>query len=130
MRYMIVACCTGGCPAAGVRHRIPVRLVALDVLDVPNLRCARCGAAPREIHDVDAVEEEVMAKITVHGGPSDAVNDPPPPPAELEQPAKVEQAPAEVEPAEVESAAKPAKKTVRGRGSARLDLNAGKSDGG
>lgn len=85
-------------------RRVPVRLVALDVIDVPNLRCARCGAA------MWVKEDGSMPKITVHGGPSDRFNNPPDS-AEPEKPARAEVADVEPEPepdGDVEAADEPA----------------------
>lgn len=136
MRYLDVECTTADCPAGGRVRRVPVRLVALDVLDMPNLRCARCDCAMARKAEPVAVmrcescttlyavgapacphcgstaahEEGTMPKITAHGGPSNAAD-----PA-LATPAAPEVEP-ELEPAaEPEVAeAKPAKKITRGR---------------
>jgi hypothetical protein len=70
-----VACGTGRCEAFGRPRRVYVRLATVGVVEMPRWVCQRCGAEmsrlPPEGYD--------MAKITAHGGPSNAVVNPPTP---------------------------------------------------
>lgn len=65
----VVLCRNDECPAEGVVRRVPLRNAGPGVLEQPGLVCARCRAP---MADVETSEEESMAKITVHGGPSNA----------------------------------------------------------
>lgn len=133
-----VACTTAACAAAGRRARVYIRQVAPGVVDWPDLRCVWCGS------HVTRVEEDDMAKITIHGGATNAREYPPaaaPPPAVLvpvvatppvvpdpvpvdppeDVPAEqVEAAPTETDQAAAAPAEPPAPKlATRGRGRAR-----------
>lgn len=83
-----VECRTLGCRAFGARRRIGLRPVALGFVERPNLVCISCGAMPEIVsgwplglapESTQGEQEEgaEMAKITVHGGPSNAAADPP-----------------------------------------------------
>ncbi|MFC8515484.1 SAP domain-containing protein [Streptomyces sp. NPDC057257] len=60
-----VACATDGCRFAGRERRVHLRTAAPGVLEMPPLICAGCGS-----HVLTS--ENTMAKITVHGGASNA----------------------------------------------------------
>jgi hypothetical protein len=77
----VVQCRNSACPAVGITRRVPLRHAGPGVFEQPGLVCARCRAP---MADVETSEEESMAKITVHGGPSNA--DDPDPVADPEQP--------------------------------------------
>jgi hypothetical protein len=66
-----VACLTDYCPARGVERRIMLRTAALGVLERPTLVCASCRCLLPEL-----TEDHDMAKITVHGGASNAYAEP------------------------------------------------------
>lgn len=59
MQQMGFECRTAGCPAAGIQKRIFLKLVALDVVEVPNLMCTRCRAQMFRCAETEAVEVEV-----------------------------------------------------------------------
>lgn len=63
---LTVACANSGCPAVGVARRVGLSQVVPGVLVLPRLVCARCG------YEVANVTEDIVPKITVHGG---ATND-------------------------------------------------------
>jgi hypothetical protein len=66
----VVACVNTACPAVGIARRIPLRHAGPGVFERPMLVCARCR---HEMADVETTEEEdSVAKISAHGGPTDA----------------------------------------------------------
>lgn len=64
MPSLTVACCNDACPANGVERRVGLVQVVPGVLVLPRLVCARCG------FELLQIREDIVAKITVHGGPS------------------------------------------------------------
>jgi hypothetical protein len=78
-----VACTVDGCAAAGRPARVYLQLVALGVVEWPVLRCMYCGGHMAQV----GIEEDAMAKITAHGGPSNAHTDEPAPVAAEPAPA-------------------------------------------
>lgn len=79
--YVELECDTDGCRWAGRRARVPVHYPAPGLVAVPpHVLCTGCGREPRVrrgwpiVSDMER-EAEQMAKVTVHGGPS---NDNPP----------------------------------------------------
>jgi ribosomal protein L37AE/L43A len=101
-----VTCRTEGCPSAGVVQRLVLRLVAITLVEVPRLRCRQCLREPvmevpvsllrcedcTTLYSVGAQacpqcgssrahgsheEDDEMAKITVHGGPTNSRDLPP-----------------------------------------------------
>jgi hypothetical protein len=68
----------GRCLAAGRQQRVVLRQVVPGFLDVPQLQCMTCGRVPEIVHGWphgSTPEEGDMAKVTVHGGPSNAAAD-------------------------------------------------------
>jgi hypothetical protein len=76
--WLDVACPTGGCVQVGQVRRVALRQVALGVVDMPTPVCRHCGAHMCRVQD-RVHEGDDMAKITRHGGPSNAVVNPPVP---------------------------------------------------
>jgi hypothetical protein len=97
--HLDVVCPTDACPVGGSPRRVYLHLVALDVVQMPDLRCRRCAAQMVRKDEVVALqrcagcttlyaagltgcphcgstdgheEGADMAKITVHGGPTNA----------------------------------------------------------
>jgi hypothetical protein len=70
---LTVAClpADSGCRYGGVVRRVMLPQIVPGVIDMPDLRCAGCGAA------MATAEEgaQDMPKITVHGGPTNAATD-------------------------------------------------------
>jgi hypothetical protein len=66
-----VTCATTGCLAEGVARRVMLRPAAVGLVEVPRLLCVACGTEPKVLRPWPQ-EGEDMAKITVHGGPSNA----------------------------------------------------------
>jgi hypothetical protein len=64
-----VACDNNACTAKGVERRVGLSQVVPGVLDLPRLICARCG------YELPKVTEDIVPKIRVHGGPSNAAAD-------------------------------------------------------
>ena len=81
------ACTTTGCRCEGVARRVMVRTVAVGVAEVPTLVCLACGGLLPVVLGgvVDRDEESEMAKITVHGGPTNRHDDDPAAPATVER---------------------------------------------
>jgi DNA-directed RNA polymerase subunit RPC12/RpoP len=75
MPSLTVCCANEVCPAEGVQRRVGLTQVVPGVLDLPRLVCARCG------YELLKVTEDIVPKITVHGGPSNAAAEPEPVPA-------------------------------------------------
>lgn len=89
---LTVECCNGACPQVGKRRRVHLRTAAPGVLEMPRLVCAGCGfdmPAVTPWPPVTESEDETMPKITVHGGPSHAVDIPAEP--EVEETGEEEQ---------------------------------------
>lgn len=63
---LTVACCNVACPAEGVERRVGLSQVVPGVLVLPRLVCARCG------YELRNVSEDIVPKITVHGGATNA----------------------------------------------------------
>lgn len=76
---MRVACGTHGCRAAGKVTVVLLASVAPNLVAVPALVCTLCG---RQVQIVEGWKDNDMPKITRHGGPSNALADPPAPPPE------------------------------------------------
>ena len=76
---IVVECRTPACPAAGRQARIILRQLTPGFFEAhPALLCRTCGYAAAVVHGwpYDPTPEEGdMAKITVHGGPSNAALD-------------------------------------------------------
>jgi hypothetical protein len=71
-----VACANDVCRYAGRQRRVHLRTAAPGVLEMPPLICAGCGLQVPTVAPwppINEPEDEDMAKITVHGGPSDAL---------------------------------------------------------
>jgi hypothetical protein len=63
----LTVCCTNqACAVQGVQRRVGLVQVVPGVLVLPRLVCARCG------YELLKVTEDIVPKITVHGGPSNA----------------------------------------------------------
>jgi hypothetical protein len=74
-RAVTVHCPGQECPAYGVRSVVTHRLAAPGVVERPALHCTECD---RALATVTGEEEDTdMAKITVHGGASNAAADEP-----------------------------------------------------
>jgi hypothetical protein len=72
-----VACANDVCRYAGRQRRVHLRTAAPGVLEMPPLVCAGCGLQVPTVAPwppINEPEDNGMAKITVHGGPSDALN--------------------------------------------------------
>lgn len=75
-----VACGNDVCRYEGIARRVYLRTAAPGVLEVPPLICAGCGHAVPTVTPWPPLtdsEDDPMAKITVHGGPSNAAADEP-----------------------------------------------------
>lgn len=75
-----VACGNDVCRYAGKERRVYLRTAALGVLELPPLVCAGCGLHMPTVTPWPPLtdsEDEQMAKITVHGGASNAAEDVP-----------------------------------------------------
>jgi hypothetical protein len=75
-----LACGNEVCRYAGRERRVYLRTAAPGVLELPPFVCAGCGLIMPTVAPwppVTELEEEDMAKITVHGGPSNAAADEP-----------------------------------------------------
>jgi hypothetical protein len=73
-----VACANDVCRYAGRQRRVHLRTAAPGVLEMPPLFCASCGFAMPTVAPwppINEPEDNGMAKITVHGGPSNAAAD-------------------------------------------------------
>ena len=70
MPSLTVCCANEACPAEGVERRVGLTQIVPGVLDLPRLVCARCG------YELLKVTEDIVPKITVHGGPSNADAEP------------------------------------------------------
>jgi hypothetical protein len=81
-----VACNNRQCRAYGVQRRVLLQQIAVGVLARPALLCATCSLNMAEATDGEQQEapdgadseEDDMAKVTVHGGPSIEGADPQP----------------------------------------------------
>ncbi|MGW3135900.1 hypothetical protein [Streptomyces sp. NPDC001139] len=69
MPSLTVACVNDQCPAKGVERRVGLPQVVPGLLALPRLVCAKCGFEPIR------VTEDIVPKITVHGGASNAAAD-------------------------------------------------------
>jgi hypothetical protein len=69
---VVVACRTPACGARGVPRRVVLRQATPGVLERPSLVCARCLGELEQVTNEQEQEEESMAKVTVHTGPSNA----------------------------------------------------------
>lgn len=78
---IVVQCGNSYCGAYGRQARIVLRQVAPGFLEAPPaLLCRACGYVPETVHGwpydpTPTPQEGDMAKITVHGGPSNAAAD-------------------------------------------------------
>lgn len=73
-----VACGNSGCRYEGRERRVYLRTVAPGVLELPRLVCAGCWLDMPTVTPwppLTETENEPMAKITVHGGPTNAAAD-------------------------------------------------------
>jgi hypothetical protein len=72
-----VCCPTNGCRAYGVVRRVGLPLVAPGVLAQPACRCSVCGAVMDIVGgwQPPAAVEDTLAKITRHGGATNAAAD-------------------------------------------------------
>lgn len=66
---LTVCCPNQACPAEGVQRRVGLSQVVPGVLLLPRLVCARCGYELLNL-------EDIVAKITVHGGPTNEAAEP------------------------------------------------------
>ncbi len=74
---VMVACRNGACPVVGVSHRVMLRAAAPGVLEQPGYVCGRCLHQMSQQVDTEQEQEaEDVAKVTVHGGPSNANEEP------------------------------------------------------
>lgn len=73
---LTVCCPNQECPAEGAPKRVGLAQVVPGVLVLPRLLCARCG------YELLNVTEDIVPKITVHGGPSNDAAEPDSVPAE------------------------------------------------
>lgn len=87
---MRVACRTDGCRAAGKVTVVRLASVAPNIVAMPALACTLCG---RQVETVTAWKDNDMPKITRHGGPSNALADPPAPAAAPEPKEEVASSP-------------------------------------
>lgn len=70
---VVVACRNEACPVVGVSHRVMLRAAAPGVLEQPGYVCGRCLHPMSQQVDTEQEQEaEDVAKVTVHGGPSNA----------------------------------------------------------
>lgn len=69
---LTVACVNDACPAKDVERRVGLAQVVPGVLVLPRLVCARCG------FELLTVTEDIVAKITVHGGATNEAAEPEP----------------------------------------------------
>ncbi len=70
---VVVACRNDACPVVGVSHRVMLRAAAPGVLEQPGYVCGRCLHQMSQQVDTEQEQEaEDVAKVTVHGGPSNA----------------------------------------------------------
>ena len=69
---LTVACLPedSGCRYGGVTRRVMLPQIVPGVIDMPDLRCASCGAAMARIEE----GAQDMPKITAHGGPTNAAD--------------------------------------------------------
>lgn len=69
---LTVAClpADSGCRHGGVVRRVMLPQIVPGVIDMPDLRCAGCGAAMTRIEE----GAQDMPKITVHGGATNAAD--------------------------------------------------------
>lgn len=74
-----VVCGNTGCLYAGRERRVHLRTAAPGVVEVPRLACTGCGWDMPTVTPWPSPTdpEDDMAKITVHGGPSNAAADEP-----------------------------------------------------
>jgi hypothetical protein len=72
-----VSCTTDGCRAVGQSKRVPLRRVAMGVVELPTYVCEPCGHPLAVRWPGELRKETDMPKITVHGGASNAAADPP-----------------------------------------------------
>lgn len=80
-----VICETFGCPHLGMARQVRLQPAAPGVLAAPVLLCGGCGAHMLTVRSWPPdLEENPMAKITRHGGASDARAEPPAPPSSAE----------------------------------------------
>lgn len=68
VRFFDLECTSDGCPCAGRPVRVWLQLVALNVVALPRYVCIRCGC---DLYRLPQQEDD-MAKITRHGGPTNA----------------------------------------------------------
>lgn len=106
-----VACSSSACHAFAVQRRVYLHQAAPGVIAWPTLLCAGCGSVLGLPHPWNALEENIMPKISVHGGPTNAA-DPDVPAVDAEPvPAETTDAPAAQTATAAEAApAKPAAK--------------------
>ncbi len=75
-----LACGNDACRYAGKERRVYLRTAAPGVLEVPPFICAGCGLVMPTVAPwppINEPEDDDMAKITVHGGPSNEAADEP-----------------------------------------------------
>jgi hypothetical protein len=100
--------CSGGCRAAGVQRRIMLRSAAAGWVEFPDLRCTACGRQAVIVDGWPIGEDNIMPKITRHGGATNAAADREAAEAAPVAPAEEEAAAAPAEVAEETPAAEPA----------------------
>lgn len=79
---VVVECTLADCPEAGRRREVRLKPAGVGVVEAPPLMCARCGSAMWTVKPWSPPLEAEMAKITRHGGPTNAREPKPIPPAE------------------------------------------------
>ncbi|MGH3585796.1 MAG: hypothetical protein ACRDQ0_05690 [Pseudonocardia sp.] len=76
---MKVACLTEGCRAQGRVSTVRLPSVGINLVQIPQIACTLCGALVATVAgwSLGAEESNTMPKITKHGGPTNALADPP-----------------------------------------------------
>lgn len=69
---VVVECNWADCPDADKRREVRLKSAGVGVLLAPPLLCARCGSAMWTVKPWSPPLEAEMAKITRHGGPTNA----------------------------------------------------------
>lgn len=73
---VVVECSLADCPDVDKRREVRLKSAGVGVVEAPPLLCARCGSAMWTVKPWSPLEAE-MAKITRHGGPTNARADEP-----------------------------------------------------
>ncbi|MEU4804317.1 SAP domain-containing protein [Actinosynnema sp. NPDC023587] len=67
-------CTSDGCRMAGQKRRVLLRRAAVGVVELPTYLCEVCGSRLALWWPGELREDPKMAKVTVHGGPSNAAD--------------------------------------------------------